>query len=806
MYLKGSISILVVAALATVLLLAGSYALAITADRQADSSAPQSGPQQEIWGDGDCSGSVSPVDSLKILRKDAGLSSLSVQGLCPGLGSSVAVNAVTRVWGDGDCSGTLSPVDSLKTLRFDAGLSATKVDPTCPDFGDLVTIGAAGGLTLLNEVLFVPGVGDDPFVELKTTGGGADPSGLLLVNEREDQFVIPNVGSIDGEEVLLLEFGGSDFLNDESGSVELRDGEEVLDRVAWGSDQPYPVRLSTGGAWGDPEPGLTIGRAPDSTAVGPFGWHPFAPDDATPGLPNPQPAVDALLPFDGAIFSTGAVELSWYPVAGAETYAVQVADNEAFSPTLIDETVATPGLEATLEGGDYFWRVRANGASGASSFSSAQQFSLDATLVAAAPAGATVTLAVPHLKQKKDTSMLLLESPRETGAHAWDKPHPGLDVNDPADNVNCTLAALAMMNHFFGGNLSQDRIGYDFLKGLTPGPEFDLMVVLGTRFPDQVEQAFAFALGVASTPFHASEKTKDEEWAFITASLDAGDPLLATTRQHSTVISGYMSFLGKNFVRIHDPWLGVYWGELAPVQFVWFWRPSAETSPPDDEPAIHSDSDNDGIVDFDEIQRFHTNPQDEDTDGDGVNDKEDVRESVYGEFGYLKTIPVRDWDRDGLPNELDCDSDNDGLDDGDDPDDWTTPPSLSNPTMCGPPASITIVGHTIERRDDHVCKATFELCTYIVTVSVQYTTSVPSAIYCFQVVDGGAAGWGNDTNVPSGPGALTVTNDLHSSPPDGPFPIPITCDLRDISAGILFAPIIATASVPLDVTVPPLPD
>ena len=203
-YLKGSISTLVVAALVTVLLFAGPYALAITGDGQVGSSAPQSGPQQEIWGDGDCSGGISPVDSLKILRNDAGLSSLSVQGLCPGLGSSVAVNAVTRVWGDGDCSGTLNPVDSLKTLRFDAGLSAPKVDPTCPDFGELVTIGATGGQTLLNEVLFVPGVGDDPFVELKTTGGGADPSGLLLVNERDDQFVVPSLGPIDGDDVLQI--------------------------------------------------------------------------------------------------------------------------------------------------------------------------------------------------------------------------------------------------------------------------------------------------------------------------------------------------------------------------------------------------------------------------------------------------------------------------------------------------------------------------------------------------------------------------------------------------------------------------
>ena len=209
--LKPSILIAIagLAVLVGALSLVGSGSRSIAAGLGGDltDSAPQSGPQQEMWGDVDCSGSVNPIDSLKLLRKDAGLSSLSIQGLCPGLGSTVAVDAVERVWGDGDCSGALNPVDSLKTLRFDAGLSAPKVDPACPDFGSLVTVGATAGQTLLNEVLFVPGVGEDPYVELKATGDGADPSGLLLVNERDDEFVIPGVGEIAGESVLLFEVG-----------------------------------------------------------------------------------------------------------------------------------------------------------------------------------------------------------------------------------------------------------------------------------------------------------------------------------------------------------------------------------------------------------------------------------------------------------------------------------------------------------------------------------------------------------------------------------------------------------------------
>ncbi len=105
---------------------------------------PPSG--QQTWGDVNCSGGgPNPIDSLLILREDAGLSSVSVQGgACPALGLQLLVNAVLRIWGDLDCSGGgPNPVDSLKTLRYDAGLSVSKADPTCPNAGSPVNLGGA---------------------------------------------------------------------------------------------------------------------------------------------------------------------------------------------------------------------------------------------------------------------------------------------------------------------------------------------------------------------------------------------------------------------------------------------------------------------------------------------------------------------------------------------------------------------------------------------------------------------------------------------------------------------------------------
>jgi hypothetical protein len=48
-------------------------------------------------------------------------------------------NASTHLWGDVDCSDEVDPIDSLRILRVDAGLPVSDL-PGCPDVGDLVTV------------------------------------------------------------------------------------------------------------------------------------------------------------------------------------------------------------------------------------------------------------------------------------------------------------------------------------------------------------------------------------------------------------------------------------------------------------------------------------------------------------------------------------------------------------------------------------------------------------------------------------------------------------------------------------------
>lgn len=89
---------------------------------------------------------------------------------------------------------------------------------------------------------------------------------------------------------------------------------------------------------------------------------------------------------------------------------------------------------------------------------------------------------------------------------------------------------------------------------------------------------------------------------------------------------------------------------------------------------IHTDSDGDGLMDYDEIERFGTDPDNPDSDGDGIGDKTEIfsytvrdtvtdKDSSTWKIG-LTQLTYADIDGDGLRAELDFDSDGGGKADG----------------------------------------------------------------------------------------------------------------------------------------------
>lgn len=548
----------------------------------------------------------------------------------------------------------------------------------------------------LNEVLFLPGEGSSPLVELINTGAEAAAlDGVSLVNERGDIFLLPDelAPTASGELIGIVFDGGppaarrplqgpSGFVGEESGALELLDAKgRVLDRVAWGRAQADGVRLTRGGFVGDLSPGMTIGRLPGSAAVGPLEWVAYGPAQASPGAPNVRPGVEVLLPLSGAIFDAAPATLSWYSVPGAAGYRVQISADPNFSEVSMEVEVAAPPYEANgLAEGAYFWRVQALSTDGASvPFSAARRFTLRRAASSARQAAlaAGVGLNVPLIQQRKDTAMLLLESPKKTNdPHAWDAPHAEYHSEDAADVSNCGPAVVAMINAYFGGDLSQDRIGFEIYRDRKPGPERDLSYHDGF-FPEDLDRALIFALHSDSGPsWRPAPSSADAFWADVTAEIDAGRPLVATVPGHVVVVTGYAGSEGERLVLVNDP-LGIpYFVNLDDMRYApiggWgsYALMPAGAAGTRQEASLGQDADRDEVLDFDEIERFHTDPEDEDTDGDGVHDKQDIAASMFHKkYGYAYRwtaghVEGRDYDGDGDPSELDEDNDNGGCRDG----------------------------------------------------------------------------------------------------------------------------------------------
>jgi hypothetical protein len=429
--------------------------------------------------------------------------------------------------------------------------------------------------------------------------------------------------------------------------------------------------------------------------------------EVSPGAANPPGSVQTLLPFSGALLAGPDVVLQWYPVPGAASYRAQLASDAAFA-TIVSEQVtsASEAVMSSVAPGDYFWRVQVVAADGsASAFSETSQLTVDPVLgtsgspaplaAAARPkkgkkkqklasrvslAAISGSLAVPALSQRKDTRLLLLESRNERGAHGWSVAHAVFDPGDPADNKNCSAAAVAMVNRFFGGQLSQDRIAYQVFRDRKPGPEEDLPYGGNGFSPAQLTTALSFALGAAPQQGTVTTATENLFWQLIQLEVDAGRPIVlaavrANGRGHATVLFGYRDVQGRRLISQADPWApGSASGRLQQLDLsrfiaghasVLFWRLPAVQQPVSDEPEIAQDSDNDGIVDFDESRRFGTDPFDPDSDGDFIGDFIDVRASVFDTtYGYALTGASRDYDGDGAAMELDSDSDDDNCTDG----------------------------------------------------------------------------------------------------------------------------------------------
>jgi hypothetical protein len=154
--------------------------------------------------------------------------------------------------------------------------------------------------------------------------------------------------------------------------------------------------------------------------------------------------------------------------------------------------------------------------------------------------------------------------------------------------------------------------------------------------------------------------------------ISAGIPVIRGMAEHQTVVDGYIiiDFDGaeRHYLRIVDPahvghgetyWIDMpYPGSFHEATIAQFMFPP-ETGQPirSDEEGVSHDSDGDGLMDFDEINRFPCDPYNDDSDFDGLTDKVDMVGCFYDREGWYWDRG-RDIDGDGDPKETDPDNDN----------------------------------------------------------------------------------------------------------------------------------------------------
>jgi hypothetical protein len=222
-----------------------------------------------------------------------------------------------------------------------------------------------------------------------------------------------------------------------------------------------------------------------------------------------------------------------------------------------------------------------------------------------------------------------------------------------------------MVNHFYNGDLTQDRLSYELFGKYTP--YFDLGHNKGTTDP---ETSWLLAWAVQTGVSYTARKPT---FAQIQGWIAQNKPVVVGVPGHVMVLVGWeiagadhpLYPAGTQLVVYNEPTFQRVIREIySETELDATWVLTGTPAGRKLEETLKQDPDGDGISTFEEIERFKTSPTNEDSDFDCVLDKDDMRGILYNPPNFYFPLPA-DIDSDGWVKYRDADNDNGGVIDGD---------------------------------------------------------------------------------------------------------------------------------------------
>lgn len=396
------------------------------------------------------------------------------------------------------------------------------------------------------------------------------------------------------------------------------------------------------------------------------------------GLPSPVAFIENQVVYD----TSSLYRFAWHPVRNAGRYVLTVKTPS--DSIVYQDTTSRTYVDLNLTGSDYLWSVQHDKGRVVDAGSFWNRITKSAAAI-----DNTHLLGIPAFAGRKDSKMLVLTWGEKVDDPniPWDRPND-TGRRTEEDDSRCWAIAIHMLNAFYGGSLKQDEIVYHGktqpfnIKMHTPDGvytvirekrENEIDVYLGRNILGEIEintissagkakniiGTFGIDIGGAPTETKATlawalsitDDEVEDQMAnpsipnavvpltedIVKSYIDMGRPLLVSIGEHAMVIDGYdYHDAGNRKVHFLNLKNGgeTAWMPLNSFTYVYYLIPPPRTEAVGrrGDSRIDRDDDGDGICNFDEVERFGTDPNHPDSDRDGVDDKTEI-------YRYTKKEP-----------------------------------------------------------------------------------------------------------------------------------------------------------------------